>query len=139
MFVTCAVLFAGTWYFAGNRNRPDNPAPLATPKTTAELLIGTWECVEHDPPIAPDLKATAEYTTEGITTIRATHVQQGSIPPRRGIYQLTGETIRFDYPESADSSHQTWIAKIETITEDVLVLTSSSERTKRVVYKRVSN
>ena len=137
MFVTCAVLFAGTWYFAGPRNRFENPPGPVQAKTTAELLIGTWEIIEQDPPIMHGFKATVEFTTDGKRIVRTRHAQHGVLPPHTGTYQLSGDTIRLEIPEDAENTYQKWDAKLEMLTEDRLVLIHSEGRTRRVVYQRL--
>ena len=137
---TSAALFAGTWYFFGRERPGQPPSPPQTPKTTAELLVGIWEVVESDPPLDHEiLKATEEFRPDGTHIVRATLSKAGPIPPLTGAYQVNGATLRCDYPESGERPYQTWIATIEVITDDTLVVVVDGETKTRGVYKRANH
>jgi hypothetical protein len=135
MAVTFAGLFVGTWTFLGRAEREGGPGPPPPPKAE-ELLIGTWELVEQDPPLGNEVKGTVEYARDGTITLRVTHPRDGTIPTSTGRYQLKGDTLRHDYFKDANNPHTTWLPKIGTLTEDRLILIGEGE-TKRVVLKRV--
>lgn len=138
MALTCAGLFSLSW-FLFVRERPQQAELPPKAKTTGELLIGTWDIVEQDPPQLSKANARTMFTKDGKAILRVTEVAHETSPELSGTYQLEGETIRFDYPESADHPHTVWMAKIETITEDTLVLIGLGDNptTRRAVCRRV--
>jgi hypothetical protein len=60
------------------------------------------------------------------------------LAPVTGLYQLNGETIRFDFEDvdSPGGALHTWKARIESITDFTLVLVGIDGKTKRVEYER---
>jgi hypothetical protein len=141
--LTFAALFTLSWYLFV-REGPRPPAekkevPTAKPKMLEELLIGTWEIVEQDPPLPAHLTATTELTKDGKDILRVIG-RKGPHPPYLGVYEVKGDTVRFDHPATEDTPFTTWIAKVEIVTEDRLVLTSvdPAASTKRAVYQRVN-
>jgi hypothetical protein len=135
LVVALAGVSTTTWYLV--RNKPPQTPPRI--KTKAELLIGVWKIVEQeDPPLPQNLTALTEFTEDGKTVLRLTESRRGPLPTVAGRYQLKGDIIRFDSESSENpgGALQTWNAKIESITDDTLVLIGVEGKPRRLVAER---
>lgn len=110
---------AAVW-FALTRQRPQPPPEPPTPagpKTTAELLVGTWKQIRHNHPGLPvTYTTTIEYTRSNRFRVWTYN------PPAKplvtgGTYRVEGDTIRKTYGNGEEA-----ILHIERLTEDTLVI-----------------
>ena len=133
MLVTCAGLFALSWHLFNRERKPPPP-----PKTTQELLVGTWEIIEHDPPLPPGYSATIEFTRDGKEIIRlVVPGPKPNIVVVEGVYRLEGKALQCDTLESENNCFATSKARIEMLTDDTLILVWPEGQMKRAVHKRV--
>jgi uncharacterized protein (TIGR03066 family) len=135
--VTSAALFALSWFLVVREQPQQQANDRGKRKTTAELLIGTWEIVEQDPPMPPHVKATVEFTKDGRQILRIRDSREH--PPTSAVYRLTGTTLRIDFPEDRDNQFRSWVTSIEMLTDNDMILTTldQHEPMKRVIYRRV--
>jgi uncharacterized protein (TIGR03066 family) len=139
MLITCGGLFALSWFLFVHKPAPEQPdEPPPKEKTTAELLVGTWELVRVDSEIvSPQSTIVAKFSRDGRFTFQATGE---GVPhqPRTGTYELDGHTIRFNADADADGSGKRWDVVIELLTETELVTVAGSpENRQRSICKRV--
>lgn len=91
---------------------PPRPAgEKAKEKTTADLLVGSWTLVQHNPPFNRPVTATAVFTKEGRFIFR---IRTPEVGTNKGKYEVIGKTIRL----SSDPSEELPAGKIRTIEID---------------------
>jgi len=130
LFAALAGVSIATWYLV--RDKPPQAPPSV--KTTAELLIGTWKIVEQeDRPLPPNVTAITEFTEDSKSILR---LAGGDPSLTTGSYELKGDMIRFDYEDGTGGPLFTWKARIESITDDRLVLVGIDGKPKKAVYER---
>ena len=135
MLLTFMVLFTLSWLVFVRTNRPPEPPPKA--KTAAELLVGAWKMTQREPEFpVKSMTASMEFTADGKVTLRLAESQHLRATVVTGTYQLSGDTIRFDYAEGPDNSAHTWNGKIESVTDDTLVLVGTGNKPLRSVFER---
>jgi hypothetical protein len=84
MFVTCAGLFAGTWYGLKRAERAGNQQPPPEPKTTQELLIGRWSSSHESRNPAGEIHDLTEFTADGKVIVRLITPIEGTAGPHHG-------------------------------------------------------
>lgn len=139
--VTGIALLAGAWYFFSR----ERPQPELKPKT-AELLVGTWERIESDPPVSADGSSVIEFTADGKWFAR-TISEAGDEPQlSSGTYVLEGDTIRMTLLSAnklwgPDRLGNSWERQIESISEKELVTRGAPDpagQRTRAVSRRVA-
>ena len=134
-------LAAGLWQTFGRGRTPEPPAPTpAPPRTTAELLVGTWRWVRlsdlAEPP--PWSEKTFEYTRDGRVIMRYWFHAAGEAEPQTGTYRLDGDVLHLDITSPPDKvrKQSTRILKVD----DRVLVDTDADTTGRFIaeYERVS-
>jgi uncharacterized protein (TIGR03066 family) len=125
--VIIVALFAISWSPAGD---PPQAPPPHVKKTTAELLVGTWQLTQIDKR-RPSETATIEFTQDGKVVTR---VVGPTIPTqkRTGTYTLHQNSLRLAIEATTDEPGENEDLMIESLTETELLLHDSVRRQKLV-------
>ena len=132
--VIVTLVAAGIIWFAVIGDKHKRQSEL--PKTTAELLVGSWKRVENPEdrkPVEPDLFGiVCRFTEDGRYEFRVTDFIRGPWATS-GTYQLDGNTIKFFTPTSDNPSpipDQIWelSSTIESISEEELVIVTVTKK-----------
>jgi hypothetical protein len=134
MFVTFAGLFAGTWHFFVRERPQQVPAP--PPKTTQELLVGTWRIVEQQPPLSPEYTAKLELAPDGKVVLHMIHTQLGPNVPTTGVYRLKGNVLEIDFAESPYGPPRGREFRMESLTNETLIVVALGDDPMRTVLAR---
>lgn len=127
-------------------SEPEQAPPPRAKRTTAELLVGTWEMIESDPSVSADGSSTIECTADGRWSSR-TIAEAGDEPQlASGTYVLEGDIIRMTLLSANklrgnDRLGKSWERLIESISETERVSLgppSSEGKRTRAVYRRVT-
>jgi Lipocalin-like domain len=130
-----ALVGGAVLWFAVIREKP-KPQPADQPKTTAELLVGTWRLVEQPEdrePREPDLFGIVrQFADDGRVEDRVTDFINGP-QVSSGTYRLEGNTLKFFSPSIANPSptrHEIWelTSTIESLTEEELVIVTVTRK-----------
>jgi hypothetical protein len=131
MLVTCAALFAGTWYFFGRERRQHAEAPPEPKqKTTQELLVGTWKMVEQDPPASSEYTYTIEFSPNGKVSLQESHINLGVVITTTGPYVLKGDVLELELRALKRQ------LQIESLRDDVLIVVSHEGGRTRSTWSR---
>lgn len=110
------------------------------PRTTAELLVGSWKLTKCDLPVALDDDFVCTYTADGrfqvVSVDPANKPQVGT-----GTYVLNGNILRVSVVATGVHDAASWDQVIESITEDKLVVLgppNSRGRQPRSEYQRIA-
>jgi hypothetical protein len=121
---------AGAVWFSFFRNKPQpavvQPEP-PPPKTTAELLLGSWKEVYPEQAVRPELLY--HFTKDGRHEIRVWDFIHGPAVSV-GTYKLEGNTIRFE-PQYQDNYREEILDRvtlIEKLTDEELILVTVTKK-----------
>jgi uncharacterized protein (TIGR03066 family) len=120
--LTVLVVAAALWFTViRDRTKP----PTEQPKTTAQLLVGSWEMVlcSDNEAVADVVHIVCAFTEGGRFEVRAQNPIDG-LQTRTGRYLLEGNKIRFTAEPFARSRVQIWDVIIESITDERFVTIS---------------
>jgi len=145
----CALLvLAGLGWTLVGAEPPVAPAPRLKPETTAgkpkkpwsELIVGKWKFFKaENPPAPPTLSALTEFTADGKVMTNVSDPVRGFKLVRTGTYKLEGAILRVEYAPSKEEEGEASEAKIESLTEDELIISNGVDgvgRQMRTIFKR---
>jgi hypothetical protein len=134
MLLTFAGLFTLSWYLFVHERKPQIPEP-PKPKTTEELLIGTWRLVNHNGTVLPeDYIITVEFTSDGKLIIRKSYPNL-RVPSEEttGTYALSGMTLTLSTPDSGVTED----IRIEAISEEEMqTIGVVGDQHERNIYRK---
>jgi hypothetical protein len=134
--IAVAALLLGTGVLWFNVFRDRHKLPVEQPKTTAQLLVGSWKLIERpedrNSREPPSVEIIRHFAKDGTCELRVWDVVRGTkVTPGR--YRLEGNVIEFVNPTSANlspSRYEIWerVNTIESLTDEELVILSVTKK-----------